>query len=407
MTRAELADPAASQAVLIGATTYTRLPPLPAVAGNISSLAEVLRDEALWGLPAENCHLVLDESSPREVGRAIRTAAASVTEGGLLLVYYAGHGLIDPLNGQLVLALAECEPEVPDEAGLPYDWIGRALATSAATRRAVILDCCYAGRADSLMSASTAGTDEVADVAELDRTCLFVSAPANRRAAAPEGEPYTAFTGELLRVLRDGIPGGDPVLTMAEIWKRVRTALTVRGFERPELRERNAGGSLGLVRNAALSRETLVGAILRGGRGVADRDLAGGRILVLAHDESGAAGIDLDGRRTPLPDEFTPAWRERLTDHGVRYGGPVARDGYIALATLRPAATPPPRFRAVRGRLGVLSLAAPPEELRHTFARIRVFSGYFGWAPGELESYLDSGVLVRTHERTTGARGDL
>ncbi|MDR7320032.1 YqgE/AlgH family protein [Catenuloplanes sp. NPDC020197] len=400
MTRSDLADPGASQVVLIGATTYARLPPLPAVAGNVAALAEVLRDEALWGVPAENCHVVLDEASPREVGRVIRTAAASVAEGGLLLVYYAGHGLIDPLNGQLVLALAECEPEVPDEAGLPYDWIGRALAGSPAGRRAVILDCCYAGRAGNLMSAEApAGTDEVADVAELDRTCLFVSAPSNRRAAAPEGEPYTAFTGELLHVLRDGIPGGEPVLTMAAIWRKVRTALTARGFERPELRERNAGGSLGLVRNAALSKENLAGRVLRGGPGVADRDLAGGRILVLAHDESGAIGVDLYGRRAPLPDEFGPAWRDLMADQSVRYGGPVARDGYIALAQVRPQATPPPRFTPIRDRLGVLSLAAPPDDLRHTFAWIRVFSGYLGWAPGELESYLDSGALVRTQER--------
>ncbi|MDR7276450.1 caspase, EACC1-associated type [Catenuloplanes atrovinosus] len=407
MTRADLADPAASQVVLIGATTYSHLPPLPAVAGNVSSLAEALRDEALWGLPAENCHVVLDEASPREVGRTIRTAAAAVGEGGLLLIYYAGHGLIDPINGQLILALAECEPEVPDEAGLPYDWIGRALAGSAATRRAVILDCCYAGRADNLMSAAQGGTDEVADVAELDRTCLFVSAPSNRRAAAPEGEPYTAFTGELLRVLRDGVPGGEPVLTMAAIWRRVRTALTARGFERPELRERNAGGSFGLVRNAALSKENLAGVVLRAGRGVADRDLAGGRILVLAHDETGAAGIDLYGHPAPLPDEFTPAWREQLSDPVVRYGGPVARDGYIALARLWPTLPPPPRFRPIKDRLGVLSLTAPPDELRHTFAWVRVFSGYFGWAPGELESYLDGGVLVRTHEGIADLRGDL
>jgi hypothetical protein len=81
----------------------------------------------------------------------------------------------------------------------------------------------------------------------------------------------------------------------------------------------------------------------------------------------------------------------------------VARDGYIALAMLRRAASHPPRFTLIRDRLGVLSLSVAPEELRHTFAWIRVYSGYFGWAPGELESYLDSGVLVRTHEGVTDA----
>jgi putative transcriptional regulator len=73
----------------------------------------------------------------------------------------------------------------------------------------------------------------------------------------------------------------------------------------------------------------------------------------------------------------------------------VARDGFIALAQLRPGAEPPLRFVPIRGRVGVLSLATPPETLQHTFAWIRVYSGYFGWAPGELESYLDSGALTR------------
>jgi putative AlgH/UPF0301 family transcriptional regulator len=396
MTRGDLADPRTSQVVLIGASAYEHLGELPAVARNVADLAAVFADEEHWGLPADRCHIVLNNAHPADVGRVVRAASSEVGADGLLLIYYAGHGLIDPDDGSLILALPDCEPEVPHEAGLPYEWIRRALLASTAPRRVVIIDCCYAGRASADMSGAITAADVVADRAEIDRTCLLVSASANRPAAAPEGATYTAFTGELLRVLRDGLPDGDPLLTMSAIWRQVRDTLAGSGFERPELRERNAGGSIPLVRNVALRQEELAGSVVSADWTVADADLARATILVLRHDATGAVGVRLNGVHNPLPEDFTPGWRERISEPAmVRSGGPVARDGFIALAQLRPGAEPPLRFVPIRGRVGVLSLATPPETLQHTFAWIRVYSGYFGWAPGELESYLDSGALTR------------
>jgi putative AlgH/UPF0301 family transcriptional regulator len=403
MTFGDLADPRTSQVVLIGAARYEHLSPLPAVARNVVDLAAAFADPELWGLPADRCHVLLDDAFPAEVGRMVRTAAAEVGVDGLLLIYYAGHGLIDPADGSLILALPGCEPEVPHEAGLPYEWIRRALLASTATRRVVIIDCCYAGRASSDMAATITAADVVADRAEIDRTCLLVSASANRPAAAPEGATYTAFTGELLTVLRAGLPDAGPALTMSAIWRRLRDVLAGSGFERPELRERNAGGSIPLVRNVAMRQEELAGSIVTADRTVADADLATAAILVLRHDATGSMGVRLNGRRTPLPDDFTPGWRERISEPAVvRDGGPVARDGFIALAQLRPNSEPPLRFIPIRGRVGVLSLATPPESVQHTFAWIRVYSGYFGWAAGELESYLESGALTRSTADLTG-----
>jgi putative transcriptional regulator len=403
MTFGDLADPRTSQVVLIGAARYEHLTPLPAVARNVADLAAVFGDPELWGIPADRCHVVLDDPLPAEVGRVVRNAAAEVGVDGLLLIYYAGHGLIDPADGSLILALPNCEPEVPHEAGLPYEWVRRALLASTATRRVVIIDCCYAGRASPDMAATITAADVVADRAEIDRTCLLVSASANRPAAAPEGATYTAFTGELLAVLREGLPDGGPHLTMSAIWRRLRDVLANSGFERPELRERNAGGSIPLVRNIAMRQEELSGSIVAADRTVADADLAQASILVLRHDATGAVGVRLNGLHTPLPDDFTPGWRERISEPAVvRDGGPVARDGFIALAQLRPGAEPPLRFTPIRGRVGVLSLAMAPESVQHTFAWIRVYSGYFGWASGELESYLESGALMRSATDLSG-----
>src|SRR6266702_3838705 len=89
-----LPDPEKSRVVLVGVADYTALDPLPAVENNIQRLRELLTDADLWGLPAGNCRVILGDDDPRTVPSAIREAARAAED--LLLVYYAGHGLLPP-----------------------------------------------------------------------------------------------------------------------------------------------------------------------------------------------------------------------------------------------------------------------------------------------------------------------
>lgn len=396
---AALADPRASRVVMIGGALYDHLPPVPAVVRNLTGLRQVFTDPDLWGLEGRNCRTVLDSTDPVSVGRTVREATAEVQPDGLLLVYYAGHGLIDPYDGTLLLALRGTEPAVPHEAALPYEFIRRAVAASAARRRVVILDCCYAGRATGELAAEGTGTETVADRAEIDQTCLLVSAPRNGTAQAPPGEPYTAFTGELLRTLRGGLPDEPAVLDVGAVWQQVRQALRSRGFELPHLRAADSGQSIGLVRNAARHRRDLIGHILVAAPHVTDRDLHQAAVLVLRHDRTkGAIGVRINGPTSPLPGEIPLPWRQLLAEPPLLFhGGPLSGgDGFIAVAVLRPQHTPPVRFRAVRDRLGIIALSADPAALRHRFTGMRLFTGYLGWGPEQLEADLDSGDLIRT-----------
>jgi len=393
----DLAEPLASQVVLIGAAAYRHLDRLEGVVGNLRSLSEMLCDAELWGVPAENCHVLLDPPDVPTVVRTLRRAAAAVGDHGILLVYYAGHGLIDPSDGTLVLALPDCEPAVPHEAGLPYEWLRRAVLNSVAYRRVVILDCCYAGRAAGEMGTAPTDSAAVADEIETDETCLLVSASRNRTASAPEGEPYTAFTGELVRVIRDGLDDGTPVLTIDAIWRHLRRELQIKGHERPELRQHNAGGSIALVHNAATKRKNLAGSILIAANTTRDPQVAESAILILRHNDTGALGIRINTPARPIPDEYPGNWRSLLQEPvAVFDGGPVARDGYITVALLRPSAPTPLRFTPIRDRLGTLALSSAPEDLTRVADGMRVFAGYLGWRPGEVEAYLDDGELIRT-----------
>ena len=395
----DVTDPALAQVVLIGVTAYRRLAELPAARRNVTDLRDLVQHEDLWGVPAANCHVLLDPESPAEVSRAVRRAAAAAGSEGMLLVYFAGHGLVDADDDNLILGLPGCDPEVPYERGVPYDWIRRAVADTRARRRIVILDCCYSGRAGSELGDGS-GTDAVADKAETEGTCLLVSAPANRPAMAPRGEVHTAFTGELIRLLRDGLRPAPPeavpaTLTVHTVWRTIRRAMLRRGFERPELRARDSGGEIALVHNPAAPRHNLAGSVLYAAPWFVDEDLGQRAILVLRHNQTGALGVCITRPDGDIPEEFPPAWRPLLRNPAMLFdGGPVARDGFIVVTLLRPGATRPLRFTPVRDRLGTLALSAVPEDVGGTVDTMRVFVGYLGWRAGELEEFLDRGALV-------------
>ena len=394
----DVANPASSQVVLIGVSAYERLVSLPAVERNVADLGELLRDVDLWGVPAENCRVLLNPATPADVSLAIRSAAAATDRDGLLLVYFAGHGLVDADDDKLILGLPGCDPAAPYERGVPYEWIRRAVADTRARRRVVILDCCYSGRAGAEIGGT--GTDAVAAKALTDGTSLLVSAPANRPAMAPSGEKYTAFTGELIRLLREGLrpPPPDPVpatLTVQTIWATVRQAMLRRGFEQPELRARDLGGEISLAHNPAAPRRNLAGSILYAAPWFVDDELNRRAILVLRHNQTGALGVCISQPQGDIPAEFPKGWRTLIGNPKMLfYGGPVAQDGYIVVTLLRSGAAKPLRFTPVRDRLGTLALSALPEDVAAEVDVMRVFVGYLGWQAGELEEYLDSGALV-------------
>jgi putative transcriptional regulator len=398
-----LSDPRQSRVVLVGSSTYAQLQPLPTVATNLTGVSDVLTDPDLWGLPSANCHVVSDPSTPQEVGRALRVAARSTGVSGLLLVYFAGHGVVDARTGELHLAVAQTDREAVYATAVPYEWVRRSVLESPASRRVVILDCCYAGRAISGMS------DEittVADEVEIDRTCVLVATSPNRAAVAPPDEKHTAFTGALIEVLRRGVPDGPDPLDMAAIYDEVYKVQRRRGRPLPEMRARNGGERVPLVHNAARPVRTgtptqpppvpeptsRAGTVLVAGPDVTDPELAGAAVAILAHTPfAGALGVRLDRptSRSAL-DVLDDERSGPIADATVFDGGPV-RDVVILLAAPRPGATPG-GFRPVRDGLGTLPPAIDPGP--YTLAAACLFVGYLGWRPGQLEAELASGELT-------------
>jgi putative transcriptional regulator len=114
-------------------------------------------------------------------------------------------------------------------------------------------------------------------------------------------------------------------------------------------------------------------------------------VLVLEHGETGALGIVLNRPSTTALAEVFPEWDELVSPPGVAFaGGPVATDAVIALA--RRDATPLEGFTEILDDLGTINLADDPLDVGGSLRSLRVFAGYAGWAPLQLEAELAEGA---------------
>ena len=231
-----------SRVALIGTATYTHvsreslsgptLLNLPGIHNNLVQLAAVLTDPETGGFTAEHSTVLLDPLGNRAVYEALQTAAAGATD--TLLIYYAGHGLLDPI-GHLHLSLPDTDPGMADlsMSAFPIAWVKRLLADAKATHRILILDCCYSGRAaEAFMGGSL--SDLALVQTDPGSVLIIASAPPNLPALAPPENPYTAFTGELIRLLRVGTEGGDQhLVTMDKVYQQLDRYAASHSLPRP------------------------------------------------------------------------------------------------------------------------------------------------------------------------------
>ncbi|WP_078893772.1 caspase family protein [Streptomyces sp. NRRL S-1022] len=232
-------DGAASRAVLIGCSDFTDidLPAIPAVGANLADLRSALTDQTNGVLPPEHCRVLADPADHRSVGMALAQAAREAED--LLLVYYAGHGLLDE-DGLLHLALSSTDPGHVGFTGVPADLVKRYLGRARARLRVLVLDCCFSGRAVAAMTESGSLLSAQLDVSG---TYTLTSTTATAPSHAPPGQRHTAFTAALLDALSQPEP-----LTLDAVHQHVDSVMHGMGLPRPQRRSVNAAGEVALVR---------------------------------------------------------------------------------------------------------------------------------------------------------------
>ena len=120
-------------------------------------------------------------------------------------------------------------------------------------------------------------------------------------------------------------------------------------------------------------------------------------VVLLLHfgTEEGALGVVLNRPNDVPVGALLPGWDDLAAPpDSVFVGGPVARDNVICVARLRPSALC--GFDGCSPVLGVdglatLDLNRSPSDMAEGVDAVRLFSGYAGWSPGQLEGELEAG----------------
>ncbi|MFE2140851.1 TCP-1/cpn60 chaperonin family protein [Streptomyces sp. NPDC059456] len=238
------ADPLLSTAVLIGNSSYDALPQLPAVANNVSDLSAALRAPENWGLPPERCVELCDERDAVEVITELARIAGEPLD--TLLVYFAGHGVVDPTTSELILATGRTTSQLPRLTGLRYSDVREILRVCRARRLLLILDCCFSGRATGVMADPSS---IVSGQLEIEGTYVLCSTGRTELSKAPEGDRHTAFTGGLLEVIANGVPSGRAFITPGDLFDYTQIIMAREGRPRPTQSHDNRIRELPLMRN--------------------------------------------------------------------------------------------------------------------------------------------------------------
>jgi hypothetical protein len=240
-----LPDPERSAAAIIGVATYRlkAFPDLPAVTNNVLALSRILTHPQVGHLTQDRCHTILDPATPQSLIKRLRKIASEVED--TFVLYFAGHGELDR-NGKLTLILKNTSPSDMRFSALDFESIRDLLIHCPARRRIVILDCCYSG---SVVTEYMSGEDQgLCSQTFITGTCTIASA--DRGASiAPSGASYTAFTGELVRLLEDGLPGFGEYITIRQLFPALRRALEAAGYPKPAQRLTDDVSNLALTRN--------------------------------------------------------------------------------------------------------------------------------------------------------------
>jgi SpoVK/Ycf46/Vps4 family AAA+-type ATPase len=97
---------------------------------------------------------------------------------------------------------------------------------------------------------------EVLEQVEVDGTYVLASAHRNEVALVIPGEDHTAFTGRLLKLLHEGVPGGPELLTIDDFYRQLLVRMKADGLPHPHKRGIDSADLLALARNRAYVADT-------------------------------------------------------------------------------------------------------------------------------------------------------
>ena len=130
------------------------------------------------------------------------------------------------------------------------------------------------------------------------------------------------------------------------------------------------------------------GQLLIAGATLPDPNFARTVVLVCEHSDDGALGLVLNRPGELVVGESAPELATLTGDEAtIDRGGPVQPDALLVLAEFEDSSQAGMR---VVENVGLVGDGSEMEDLVLATRRVRIFAGYAGWGPGQLDAELDN-----------------
>jgi putative transcriptional regulator len=125
---------------------------------------------------------------------------------------------------------------------------------------------------------------------------------------------------------------------------------------------------------------------------LSDPNFARTVVFMIEHHREGAVGVVLNRPTEVAIAEVLADWQQLVNAPPVLHiGGPVEQGSVLGLGWSERDA-PVVGWSEIIDRVGTLDLHVEPAMLVGELAAVRLFAGYSGWGPGQLDGELDEGA---------------
>lgn len=137
--------------------------------------------------------------------------------------------------------------------------------------------------------------------------------------------------------------------------------------------------------------DSLRGKLLIASPALADPNFARSVVLITEHGEEGAMGIVLNRPADTEVSDVLPELSAIAVEEPIFVGGPVQPDALVVLGEF---ADPEKAAWLVVADVGLVSATTDLDELPEAVRRGRVYAGFSGWGPGQLEEELEQEAWI-------------
>ncbi|SLN72775.1 Caspase domain protein [Roseovarius albus] len=219
-------------AIIIGIDSFadTELDDLSYARNDATALHNLLQGET--GEQFDRVELIT-QGNHSDALTTIEQITTEMQRNDLLLIYYAGHGLVR--NQKLHLAFGNTRSDLIHSTALKYGNLLDVVEQASARTRLMILDCCYAGAAGEDASRSALGEQLQLELGANSRTLVMTAATSTQIAREAQTFGHGVFTKHLLDGLRGAADrNGDGTVDTRELFDYLEEMMQAEHLQRPQ-----------------------------------------------------------------------------------------------------------------------------------------------------------------------------